>query len=85
MKLYKFEIIETQKYFVEVEANTREEADELAVDVLDEAVKYNIVDGFSHKSLDTDWSLVSAEEIEEEPADEDLVREGEPVEEVDPE
>ena len=80
-KLYKFEIVETMKYFVEVEANTREEADELAVEVLDEAVKYNRVDGFSRKSLDTDWSLVSAEKIEEEPADEDLVREGSPVEE----
>lgn len=85
MKLYKYEVIETIRYFVEVETNTGTEADDLAQDVLDEAVKYNVVDGFSHKSLDTDWSLVRAEDIEEEPADEDLVREGFPDGDIDSE
>ena len=80
MKTYKYEVIETVKYFVEVEANTGTEAEEKMNEKLNGAVSMNKVDGVRHQRLDTDISMVGAEEIEEEPADEDLVREGEKVE-----
>lgn len=80
MKTYKYEVIETVKYFVDVEANTVTEAEEKMNEKLNGAVSMNKVDGVRYQRLDTDISMVGAEEIEEEPAEEDLVREGERVE-----
>lgn len=78
MKLYKFEVIETAKFYVEVEANDADRANERASDLIEESRKFKPVSGVKY-TVDNDWSLISAEDIEEEPADEDLVREGEPV------
>lgn len=83
MKLYKFEVIETKKYIIEVEASDREKADELALDALNgfaEPKREHCANvDIAYQNLGNDWSLISAEDIEEEPADEDLVREGSPV------
>lgn len=83
MKIYKYEITETIRYFVEVEANTGTEAEEKVNEKLNEAFSMNKVEGVKYQKLDTDVSMVGAEEIEEEPADEDLVREGFLEEDVD--
>ncbi len=73
-KLYKFEVITTDKYFIEVEANDREKADELMRESLDEVTKESQYPfGVSHQSLDSEISLISAEDLDEdEPDDEDL-------------